>query len=354
MLFHRLGKYKGFFLDVLAIFIGITTSFWVEEMRSDRQRQDSLNEIIGEIRANLLTDQLRLTEILGREQECLNILSDFLADPGDDNRERLLSNKYCPLFHLSLAETNSGGYQRLLNSAQSYKFDENLFALDNLYNNMQLFDLASTKVSEDMFRLARMAREKFHLRQAFELRGDETLNMPFADFRDLETDSDFVALLYQLRMYRLYWSNIAGSMSANIQVFLQLLEQQWPDAELPIRSLSLQGDGTEAGDSSAEGWEKPTPLFRNRRKPQLWQAVVNLKDGFVKFRGNDTWDLNWGAPRAKASKIVESWSAEYANPDQVFPAGKAEFGGLNIPVEKGRYRVTFNSRTWEYRFEPVQ
>lgn len=333
MLFRRLGNYRGFFLDVLAIFIGITTSFWVEEMRSERQREDSLNEIIGEIRANLLIDRLRLTEILGREQECLTILSDFFADPGIDNRNRLLSDQYCPLFHLSFIGTNSSGYQRMLNSAQSYKFDESLLALDNLYNVMQIFNISSMQVSEDLFRLAKMAREKFHLREAFDLRGDESLTMPFADFQDLQRDPDFIAMLYQLRMYRTYWIKMGESLSTNIRKFLELIEKQWPDAVLPIYALSLQGDGTEAGDSTAEGWERPTPLFRNRRKPHLWQAVVNLKDGFVKFRGNDTWELNWGAPRVKASKIIQSWSAEYANPGDVFPRGRAEFGGLNIPVE---------------------
>jgi len=353
MLFRRLGKYKGFFLDVLAIFIGITASFWVEEMRSSRQREDSLNAIIGEIRANLLIDQLRLTEILGREQECLTILSDYFADPGIDNRKRLLSGQYCPLFHLSFLETNSGGYQRMLNSAQSYEFDESLLALDNLYNVMQIFNISSMQVSEDLFRLAKMAREKFHLREAFELSGDETLTVPFAEFADLQSDPDFIAMLYQLRMYRLYWINMGNSLSTSIRSFLELIEKQWPNAVLPIHSLSLQGDGTEAGNSTAEGWETPTPMSRNRRKPHLWQAVVNLKDGFVKFRANDTWELNWGAPRAKATKIVQVWSAEYANPEDVFPRGKAEFGGLNIPVKKGRYRVTFDNRTWEYRFEPV-
>jgi len=40
--------------------------------------------------------------------------------------------------------------------------------------------------------------------------------------------------------------------------------------------------------------------------------------------------------------------------EAVFPSGKAHLHGMNLPVTAGNYRVTFNSRTFEYEFEKVE
>ena len=53
-------------------------------------------------------------------------------------------------------------------------------------------------------------------------------------------------------------------------------------------------------------------------------------DGGVKFRANNSWDINWG--------------------DAAFPSGTGTQGGANIKCIAGTYDVTFNSTTGVYNF----
>lgn len=65
--------------------------------------------------------------------------------------------------------------------------------------------------------------------------------------------------------------------------------------------------------------------------PNVWTLEITL--------AHDDWSSDWGAPNAPQ------------NVASVFPQGVAAFKGLNIPVEAGQYRVTFNSQTFAYSFE---
>jgi hypothetical protein len=66
-----------------------------------------------------------------------------------------------------------------------------------------------------------------------------------------------------------------------------------------------------------------------------WTLTVFLKGGQeVKFRANDSWDVNWGAGD--------------------FPSGNATSGGPNIPIPSdGYYKIVFNDITGSYTFTPA-
>ena len=57
---------------------------------------------------------------------------------------------------------------------------------------------------------------------------------------------------------------------------------------------------------------------------------LSLTDGFVKFRKDNSWDINWG-------------SAD-------FPIGTGTQNGANIPVTSGLYGITFDRSTGAYQF----
>ena len=65
----------------------------------------------------------------------------------------------------------------------------------------------------------------------------------------------------------------------------------------------------------------------------VYEIIVGLKDGEVKFRADDAWDVNWGA--------------------EDFPSGVGEQNGPNIPVTAGLYNVRFTPATGEYEFTPA-
>ncbi len=87
------------------------------------------------------------------------------------------------------------------------------------------------------------------------------------------------------------------------------------------------------GDATAAGWEASTPMTRGSDEHTWTLAEVELTAGGVKFRANNTWDVNWGGTE--------------------FPTGVAAQNGSNIPVAAGVYNITFNDVTREYNFEAV-
>lgn len=88
------------------------------------------------------------------------------------------------------------------------------------------------------------------------------------------------------------------------------------------------------GSATANGWERSTPMNRVGNTPQ-WELVIELEADSVKFRANNSWEINWGAT--------------------AFPSGTGLQDGPNIPIsEAGTYRVRFNHLTGVYSFEETQ
>lgn len=83
------------------------------------------------------------------------------------------------------------------------------------------------------------------------------------------------------------------------------------------------------GSATPGGWDNDTDMADVGGGN--FELTVDLIDGEAKFRANDSWDVNWGGAD--------------------FPSGSATRNGANIPVTAGRYKVTFNPLTGEYRFE---
>jgi hypothetical protein len=81
---------------------------------------------------------------------------------------------------------------------------------------------------------------------------------------------------------------------------------------------------------SIQGWESIIHLVTiDGRNYSI--ANFPLFKGEVKFRQNDSWELNWGNIN--------------------FPTGTGLLNGPNIPVSTGNYDITFNRHTHEYYFE---
>ncbi len=93
-----------------------------------------------------------------------------------------------------------------------------------------------------------------------------------------------------------------------------------------VESLGIIGDATPGG------WDADTDLMDNG--DGTYSMVLGLTDGAVKFRINDSWDVNWGGTDFPSGVGVSN------SPD-------------NIPVTAGIYLITFNFNTAEYSFTPA-
>ena len=88
------------------------------------------------------------------------------------------------------------------------------------------------------------------------------------------------------------------------------------------------------GDATPGGWDNDTPMEKDPEDGSTWRLRVDLKQGFMKFRADNDWAVNWG--------------------DDQFPAGIAYQDGPDIPVPSdGEYIITFNTTTGEYYIEEI-
>jgi hypothetical protein len=89
------------------------------------------------------------------------------------------------------------------------------------------------------------------------------------------------------------------------------------------------------GTATAKGWDASTPMKPDGTgNPNQWNLTVNLNQGEIKFRANNSWDINWGGTS--------------------FPSGTGSPNGGNIQVPTaGYYTITFDEATAAYHFEAL-
>lgn len=99
---------------------------------------------------------------------------------------------------------------------------------------------------------------------------------------------------------------------------------------LPIvfyESIGIIGD-------AADGWDVERAMALSEGDSSQWQLRTILKDGELKFRANNDWDVaSWGGAE--------------------FPTGVAGNPGVNIPITAGEYVIDFNTTTGAYHFQEL-
>lgn len=90
------------------------------------------------------------------------------------------------------------------------------------------------------------------------------------------------------------------------------------------------------GNATAKGWEASTPMVKSSHDPNMWVLKgVRLLAGEMKFRANDSWNVNWGSS------------------EEFFGTAKKNVM-VNIPVSEAyEYDIYFNSATGVYSIIPV-
>ncbi|MEO0789703.1 MAG: SusF/SusE family outer membrane protein [Bacteroidota bacterium] len=87
------------------------------------------------------------------------------------------------------------------------------------------------------------------------------------------------------------------------------------------------------GSATPGGWDTDTDMD-DSDGDGVFNIIITLTDGEVKFRANDEWDVNWGGTG--------------------FPSGAAEPNSNdNIPVVAGLYQVTLNTNDLTYNFAEI-
>lgn len=87
------------------------------------------------------------------------------------------------------------------------------------------------------------------------------------------------------------------------------------------------------GSATPNGWNAPDIALNYDPSSDQWRAIATLKDGEIKIRQNEAWDLNYGDKGAD---------------------GILEAGGDNIAVKAGIYLITVDFKSLKYTIEPYK
>ncbi|MBE9489398.1 MAG: hypothetical protein IMY67_03810 [Bacteroidetes bacterium] len=105
---------------------------------------------------------------------------------------------------------------------------------------------------------------------------------------------------------------------------LQSIKEFNPNVKLNYLNIGIVGD-------AVNGWlVESTPLVLSDAENSIWEIDLNLKNGHLKFRSNNSWSQNWGGTE--------------------FPKARVKYWGGNIPITKGNYHIILNLTENTYEF----
>jgi hypothetical protein len=371
------GRPRGRILtEVAVVFIGITASFWVDDWREKRQDTETFHRILGEIYYDLRIDDSITRGLAADNNRALLAASDLVFRDGPLPEGEELTRQLTRVFASWEPQATLGGYTRLVNTPLAIPVNDVQMSLDNTFG---LFFPAQERVRAQIDDIRALADVHWWGRGVIPCTGvmdgidvegwmiedldlknqarpvDDALQrdggcIPAASNDAVAAqamrDESFRTVLRRVVAIRqgvagdvIWLRTINARLRATIEGYL-------PDISLPIKTLGLVGSATPVG------WEVANAIDMRRTAPNEWVLDVTLTDGEVKFAANGAWTMNWGAPHPWVGTDVGMTFAPGQVPlEDVFPRGRGQFNGLNIPVTAGHYRVSFNSRTGEYRFE---
>ena len=138
---------------------------------------------------------------------------------------------------------------------------------------------------------------------------------------------EFYDALISLRSFKSSLVNLLNQIKNRVTQFQVRIAKYYPPVGTSVLSLGI------LGSSLPEGWSHSVPLEYDD-KTKLWTVTIELKEGMVKFRANDTWDRNWGGI--------------------TFPQGNLAGNGANIKVEPGVYLLTVDLINNTYEFVKIK
>jgi hypothetical protein len=369
------GKVVGLLiLEAVVIFAGISASFWMEEWRQQREDLDTYTHLLEEIYFNSVVDQGSVPIGIAANNLALRDALHLTVLESDASLQRNLYGRLDHIFSFGGWTTvTTAGYGRLSNTPLSIPFDETMVTLDNAHEVLSSFELVLISLDRQIgelraehWRSAGMVSctgaaandGSTILMDRVYMSEIRTLLYPDGECisqaenearaRELMDRSDFRNAVRQVIDLR---QDVAWNLGAQQQVLSTIqaaIEARLPDVGLPIASMELI---TWPQVTTAET-ERQTPM--QQTGPHTWEASAELTEGFIKFRANEDWSINWGAP---FPDIIDApgflWNSDRVRVEDVFPSGTAHFSGMNLPVRAGTYRVTFNSRTREYLFKAL-
>lgn len=370
-----------FVLEIVAVFVGISVSLFVDDWRQSRTDQKQVHQVLMQIHTNALQhrDEYRenvLRKTLAAEDAlALAMRKDFLWEASENGT----------VFGLFLDEpfipSRLVGLERLVSSdllADSADLQAELdFYHDRLeaqiVNNETMLEIVTSNQIE-LLRSAGVIMPQGNpatpgdtsVLTGIEQRAQDLATAPFLDMdrqdlnafnaaalRSAADDEEFQALLTTLATLHIDGASEALEMEILASEIIETIEAFAPGIKPHFDEIGIDGPATGQDFSDAGGPSLSVAMSRSPTDPDVWSLDTELVDGEFVFRADNGWEQYWGAPRTYRNFKRGGGYEFFGNHSDVFPRGTAESGGQNIPTGSGRYRITFNTRTLEYLLERV-
>jgi hypothetical protein len=377
-----LGRFQSLLLEVFAIFLGITGSFAVEEWRETRQADETFRRFLEAIYYDVLREQASLRYAVYSNNQTIAILNTLLAGEHDSiPGDRLLAMVEA-VFSPWSTSPNDSSFRALAASDLAMPFDDTMQILTANYSTYSSLHHGVQQLIADHNRTASQVLSEWGTvsnRPTFQPApdGDSMVFGPrldraeYAGIRQLFFDGETFLpaqesvakarqflqlpttrqLLAQEIERVMQASDLALAIRQTGESFKSAIRARLPDLRLSVRTLALVGSATPGGWAIA----RATPLHSEQGGGDWWSAELTLGDGMAKFIANGDFGTSWGVEPAWAIVSPGADPTHYlGDPAAVFPTGVAAFDGQNLPISAGRYRVRFNTHTFEYRFEAIK
>lgn len=253
---NKIKKLNNFLLEIIAIFIGITASFWVENYRENLSKKDVREDIIEELYLNLELDSIRAgyvsDSLIG---DGLRFYPDNVEDlRKQDNIESVTymlayMNIYCSFWQTKYA------YNKLQNLQFEKTLDSDILEKIDFYYQVinELHGLKRSEIAKEMFiaRKAYLNRKGIYV--SFITTWDKIKNPTINEkvytnfINSVLSDAEFTALYYERVQMFLDWQysltsikKTATELRKNIRTYYKEIYGKNIDLELNRKTTNLK------------------------------------------------------------------------------------------------------------------
>ena len=325
------GKRKSLVLNgigqILLIVIGILTASYVEDWNKNRIDEKEFRSILEQIYTATFLDIQHSKLWVARANEQLKSINHLLTNPDALPDSKLTLS----LFGVELyGISNQSEINKLLPfldyHAEKYEDREMITQITGFTEGYFWHVLAGARDHKEIEEFLKDANIP-----SPNLTAGEAIDYSIWDRQDYEAVRHLIhsrELRSKLTSAKSKWEDILSAlnvMAIEGKSTLDLIRTHYPELRLLFNNMGIIG-----GAVPTTGFVSSVPMKLIDPKKGIWEIDIELNDGVVKFRNQNSWKQNWGG--------------------QVFPNGEAEFDGYDIPVKAGKYHIILNLYDSKYEF----
>jgi len=345
---NKVAKYARYaigeiVLIMLGIFMALQLQNWNENRKLDERFSDIMNKVYTALQDDMSTIDRTMDFVLYSVESCDYVLSesDTIATI---NKINAVFNSYY---------TDSGKFNTEVEFYSDYF--NNLFKREE-QSSIAMQILGYLKASEITWKehstFNSGATVKFlvdrgipfpRLNQKKVYEGFDIFDNNFytdrqlQQFEEIIRGDQFRASLYTYRSQMIYKAQALFSLRSEVKSLMAKIKNHYPKVRILFQNVGIIGTSLDGFDDVGA---RSIPMVETYPEKSIWETTLYLKKGRVKFRCNDSWTQNWGAPFFEVPNILST---------------EATKDGADIPInDAGTYHITLDLENFKYSFEKLQ